>query len=446
MNLGCWMSVLLVCVSVCTVPGNAEDWPTFRGAKRTAVSPDVGLLTEWPQDGPPLVWKASGTGRGYSSLAIAGGRVYTLGDGLAAADDKDEYLFCLNAQDGQLVWKTKMGPPWMDRQPNWGSSRSTPTVDGDRVYAVTADGILVCCETAAGRELWRKNLKEELGGKKADGWGYSESVLIDGQQLVCTPGGESATMVALDKRTGELKWSTVREGDRGAGHSSIVITEIGGMRAYVQMTGGGGLCVRATDGKLLWSYPIDRTTAVIPTPIVREDLVFISAGYRRGGALLKQSPAADGGIKIDEIYGLKPELGNKHGGVVLVGEHVFGDSEDSGIPFCAELATGKVLWKKRGSGKGSAAMAAADGHLYVQFADGTVALVKASPEDYTEVSKFKAPGSGDRPSWAHPAIVNGLLFVREHDVILCYDLRVNRLAQQAESPTGDRATSFARLP
>lgn len=426
-------SLLLAVVSglMATVPGQvatAADWPTFRGSDRTAVSKDGGLLKSWPAEGPPLVWKSEGTGRGYSSLAIAGNYLYTMGDGIAAAEDKDEYLLCFELSSGSLVWKTKSGPPWMDRQPNWGSPRSTPTVDGDRVYAVTAEGALLCCDAATGKEHWRKNLKADFGGKKDDGWGYSESVLIDGDQLVCTPGGEKTTMAALDKRTGEVKWTVVRPGDRGAGHSSIVIATIGGTRVYVQVTGGGPLGVRATDGELLWSYPIDKTTAVIPTPIIRDDLVFFSAGYRRGGAFLRQVPDGPGGVKIEEIYGLKPELGNKHGGVVLVGEHVFGDSEDSGIPFCAELATGKVLWKKRGSGKGSAAMAAADGHLYIQFADGTVALAKAQAEDYVEVGSFKAPGSGERPSWAHPVILDGRLFVREHNVILCYDVRDKRVA------------------
>lgn len=406
----------------------AEDWPTFRGADRTAVSKDVGLLTEWPAGGPPLVWKAEGTGRGYSSLAIVAGRIYTLGDGIAAADDKDEYLMCLDQRDGKLIWKTKTGPAWNEGSPSWQSSRSTPTVDGDRVYALTAEGVLACCDTAMGKEHWRKNLVSEFGGKKADPWGYSESVLVDGENLVCTPGGAQTTMAALDKRTGDLKWKTVREDDIGAGHASIVIATIGGTRVYVQTTGSGALGVRASDGKLLWSYPIPETTAVIPTPIVRDDLVFFCAGYRTGGALLKQSPQGDGGVKIDEIYALKPELGNKHGGVVLIGDYLYADSEASGTPFCAELMTGKVLWKKRGSGKGNAAVAAADGHLYFQFDDGTVALVKATPEDYVEVSTLKAPGSGERPSWAHPVIVDGQLYLRENNVILCYDIRSKKLA------------------
>jgi outer membrane protein assembly factor BamB len=195
-----------------------------------------------------------------------------------------------------------------------------------------------------------------------------------------------------------------------------------GRRVYVQTTASGAMGVDAKTGALLWTYPIDQTTAVIPTPIVRGDLVFFSAGYGRGGALLRQVPDG-GGVKVEEVYGLNRELANKHGGIVLVGDHLYGDSDDKGIPFCAELMTGKVVWKQRGSGRNSAALAAADGHVYVRFSDGTLALVKADPQGYQEVSAFKVPGSGDRPSWAHPVILDGRLYLREGDRILCYDVR-----------------------
>jgi outer membrane protein assembly factor BamB len=414
-----WSAFFVVCVS----PAFAADWPTFRGAGRTAVSPDQGLLKEWPKDGPPLAWKAEGMGRGYSSLAIVGDRIYTLADGIAAAEDDDEYLLCLDRQTGKQVWATKTGPAWTSGQPTWQSSRSTPTVDGDSVYVLTAHGELICCQAETGKEQWRTHLKDDLGGKKADGWGYSESVLVDGDLVVCTPGGSKATMAALDKKTGEVRWTSVREDDRGAGHASIVIANIGGVRVYVQTTGSGALGVRADDGKLLWSYPIDQTTAVIPTPIVQENLVFFSAGYRRGGALLRQSADGQGGVVIDEVYPLNQQLANKHGGIVLVGDYLYGDSDDAGILFCAELATGEQVWKNRGSGRGSIAVAAADGHIYLHYADGTVALVKADPAEYVEVSSFKAPGSGERPSWAHPVVLDGKLYIREQGVLLCYDVR-----------------------
>ena len=403
--------------------GLAADWPTFRGAERTAVAPDTDLLETWPAAGPKLIWQTPGAGRGYASPVIAGSRLYTLGDGLSTADDKDEYLTCFDRETGRQLWKTKTGQAWNEGPESWQSSRSTPTVAGDTVYVITPHGQLVACATADGREKFRLDLMAQFGGKKGDSWGYSESVLIDGDRLVCTPGGEQATLVALDKNTGKTLWTCPSKGDRGAGHASIVVADLKGRKVYVQTTASGAIGVDATTGKLLWSYPIDQTTAVIPTPIVRGDLVFFSAGYKRGGALLRQVPATDGGVAVEEVYGLNKELANKHGGIVLVGDHLYGDSDDAGIPFCAELLTGNIVWKKRGSGKGSASVTAADGHLYVRFADGTLALVKADPADYQEVASFKIPGSETRPSWAHSVILDGRLYLREQDKILCYDLR-----------------------
>jgi len=410
-------------VGCCFSAARAADWPTFRGPDRTGVAPDTNLLDAWPTEGPPLVWQTAGAGRGYASLAIAGDRIYTLGDGLSTASDADEYLTCFDRATGKPIWKTKTGQPWTDGQESWQSSRSTPTVDGDMVYVITPFGQLIACRTADGREVFRVDLKAQFGGTKGDSWGYSESVTIDGDRLVCTPGGEQATMVALDKKTGRLIWACPIKLDRGAGHSSIVIATVGGRSVYVQTTAAGAFAVDAKTGRFLWAYPIDKTTAVIPTPIIKDDLVFFAAGYKRGGALLRQVPGPGGQVTIKEMYGLKPELANKHGGIVLVGDHLYGDSDDKGIPFCAELMTGKVVWKERGSGRNSATVFAADGHIYVRYANGTLSLVKADPSGYQEVSSFQVPGSGDRPSWAHMVILDGLLYLREGDAILCYNLR-----------------------
>jgi outer membrane protein assembly factor BamB len=409
-----------------TVSSLSRDWPTFRGADRSGVSSDTGLLQKWPEGGPPVVFDVTGPGRGYAGVAVAGQRIFTLGDNTSLADDKDDYLMVFDRDSGKPLWKLKAGAPWDSGKPDWQSPRSTPTVDGNLAYALTPQGELVCCDASSGSERWRKNLSSDFGGKKAEGWGYSESPLIDGDRLICTPGGEKATMVALDKKTGELIWQTSRPGDRGAGHASIVIAKVGDTRVYVQTTGSGPLGVRASDGKLLWTYDIERTTAVIPTPIVRDDLVFFTAGYNRGGALLRQVPATDDEIKIEEVYPLKKELANKHGGVVLVGDYLYGGVEDSNAIFCAELMTGEVKWKARGSGNNSAAMAAADGCLYIHFANGVMSLVKASPEKYEELGSFTVPGSGERPSWAHPVIAGGRLFLREQDRIVCYDVRAKK--------------------
>ena len=419
------IAVALIATGAFTFSNSAQagDWPTFRGAERTAVAPDTGLLTSWPEGGPKLLWEAKGTGRGYSSLAIAGDRIYTLGDRSSLADgDNSEFLLCFSREDGSPIWKLKTGSPWDQGAPDWQGSRSTPTVDGDRVYVLTPHGDLVCASTD-GVEKWRKNLKSDFGGNKGDGWGYGESVTIDGDRLICTPGKEKNTVVALNKLTGDLVWSAARAGDRGAGHSSIVIAQVGSTRVYVQTTASGALGVRADDGKLLWSYEIDRTTAVIPTPIVRGDLVFFAAGYGRGGALLRQVAGANGDVTVEEVYPVTNKLANKHGGIVLVGDYLYGDTDDRGTPFCAELMTGKVVWQSRGSGKRSANIVAADGYLYIRYSDGTLVLVKATPDGYEESGLLKIPGSDSQPSWSHSVILDGKLYLREGDNLLCYDLR-----------------------
>jgi outer membrane protein assembly factor BamB len=416
--------LLLFAAPVPAADNSTGDWPQWRGPKRDGISPDTGLLTEWPQGGPKLLWEGQGAGRGYASLAITGGRIYTMGDNLSTAQDKDEYASCFDAASGKQLWISKLGPAWNSGSESWQSSRSTPTVDGDLAYYETPQGALCCLKTADGKEVWRKDLKKDFGGNKRDIWGYSESVLIDGDKLICTPGGSKNTMVALNKTTGEKIWSAVVPGDGGAGHASVVVAEMGGMRIYVQTTGSNVLGVRASDGKVLWTYAIG-ATAVIPTPIVRGDLVFADAGYGRGGALLRQVPSGDGGLKVEEVYGYNKSMSNKHGGIVLVGDYLYGDSDDSGKVWCARLMTGDQQpgWKKTGSGKASASMVAADGYLYVHYASGTMCLVKATPDAYKESGSFKVPHSGGRPSWSHPVVTGGRLYLREGDWILCYDLK-----------------------
>lgn len=400
-----------------------EDWPTFRGPNRTSVVNDSKLLKSWPTEGPKLLWEGSGAGRGYSSLAIVDNKIYTLGDGLSTQKDADEYLSCYDKTTGKQLWATKTGEALNDkRDAKWGSSRSTPTVDDGLVYVVTPEGQLVCCSASDGKLVWKKQFANDFGGKKADSWGYSESVLVDGNKVICTPGGATSTVVALDKKTGEKIWTCKNPDDRGAGHASIVISKLGNQKVYVQST-GSGLMGFSESGSLLWTYPVDKTTAIIPTPIVRDDLVFFVAGYNRGGALVKQVPSADGSVTIKEIFGLNNKLSNKHGGMVLVGQHLYGDSEDKGIPFCADFMTGEEKWKTRGSGQGSAVVIAGGDRLYIRFQNGVMALAEVNPSEYKEVGSFKIPGSGDRPSWSHPVILDGKLYLREQDKILCYDIR-----------------------
>ncbi|WP_459555440.1 PQQ-binding-like beta-propeller repeat protein [Lacunimicrobium album] len=418
------MSCALVTVAMMSSALLAADkayWPTFRGADRTGVSQETGLLKSWPEGGPKLLWKAEGAGNGYAGVAIADGKMYTIGDGPSNASDGDEYLTAYSIEDGKQLWSTKLGPAWTNGSPSWQGSRSTPTVDGEMVYTLTPQGVLYCHNTK-GEKQWLKDLDLEYGGKKADQWGYSESPTIDGDVLLITPGGPETTVVALNKISGDKIWTSTRPEDRGAGHSCFVISNVGGRKVYVQTTGSGTMGLDPKTGKILWTFDIPKVTAVIPTPIVKDDLVFYVAGYDSGGALMRQVPDGDG-VKIENIYPINSELKNKHGGVVLIDGYLYADSDDKGLPYCADFMTGEQKWKSRASGKNNAALSAADGHLYFQFADGTMVLAEANPAEFKETGSFKIPAKSTRPYWAHPAITGGKMYLRVDDEIFCYDIK-----------------------
>ena len=404
--------------ALCPAPYAAEPradapWPQFRGPNRDGLSSEKGLLPGWPSGGPPLAWKAPGVGRGFSSVAVAGGRVFTMGD-----KDGASHVFALDQKDGKPIWSAKVGKPGG----SYAGTRCTPTADGDRVYGLGQFGDLVCLDVTDGREVWRKSLPADFKGKSG-GWNYTESPLVDGDKLIVTPGGLEATMAALNKATGEVIWKGVVPGGDTAGYSSAVVSEGAGVRQYVQLMAGGVASFRAADGKLLWRYErFARNTANIPTPVVRDDLVFTAAGYGAGGALLRLVKDGDG-VKAEEVY-FSRDLTNKHGGVVLVGDNLYGDRDDSGRPFRADFATGKVQWRKteRTKGSGSAAVTYADGRLYFRYDNGWVALAAASPNGYKEISTFKIPNSSSN-SWAHPVVAGGRLYLREQDTLWCYDVR-----------------------
>ncbi|MDY3558643.1 PQQ-like beta-propeller repeat protein [Gemmata sp. JC673] len=409
------VALLLVAFAFVESPIRADDWPLFRGPDRTGVSKDKGLLKEWPGDGPPLAWKTEGIGIGFSSVSVSGDRVFTMGDGKDSS-----FLFGIDRKTGKKVWERKVGKTGG----NYQGPRCTPATDGTLVFALGQFGDLVCAGAKDGKEVWRKNLPKDFGGQ-AGGWNFTESPLLDGNNLIVTPGGAKATMVALDKKTGKPVWTGAVEGGDAAGYSSVVIGTFGGVKQYIQLMANGLVSFDAKTGKQLWRYGTASSrfggnTANIPTPIVTSEYVFASAGYGRGAALLKVS-AAGGKFAVEEVYWAN-QLTNKHGGVILVGDKLFGDRDDSGTPFCADFKTGKVLWtRKGGEGRGSASLTYADGKLYIRYSDGWVVLADATADKYTEISAFKVP-NGKNDTWAHPVVVDGKFYVRERDVLWCYDV------------------------
>jgi outer membrane protein assembly factor BamB len=398
-------------------------WPQFRGPNRDGICQETDLLEQWPKEGPPLAWQATGMGQGFSSVAITGGKIFTMGDRPAQGRDQSCHVIALDQSTGKEVWAARVGAAFPH---NRGSGpRCTPTIDGDLLYALSPAGDLVCLETATGRERWRKSFSRDFAGRMMSGWGFSESPLVDGEKLVCTPGGNDATLVALDKTTGRVIWrGATPERDRAA-YSSIVTAEVGGIRQYIQSVSGGIIGIAAEDGRFLWRYnKVANGTANIPSPIVRGDLVFASNGYSSGSALLRLVPTGNG-IKAEEVYLLPArELQNHHGGLVLVGEHLYGGhGHNAGNPVCAEFRSGKVVWKDRGAGSNSAAVLFADGHLYFRYGNGVMALVEATPQGYKEKGKFKLPYDSGQPNFSHPVIVDGKLYLRDQDTLLCFDVR-----------------------
>lgn len=398
------------------------DWPQWRGAHRDGLSRETGLLKEWPEGGPKLVWNSKevngkGIGRGYSSVSVANGRIFTMGDTRDGC-----YVFCLDEKTGKELWASQIGPREGD------GPRSTPTVDGDRVYALSRQGNLACMSVKDGKVLWQLNYKQDLGGRMMSGWDYSESVLIDGDRLICTPGGDKAALVALDKKTGSVIWKAPVKNAGGSGYASIVIANVGGIKQYITWLGRCIVGVRADDGKLLWrNSKVRNGTANIPTAIVKGDLVFCTTGYGSGGStLLKLIPTQDGGIEVKEMYYFNNrELQNHHGGVVLVGDYIYGGhGHNNGMPFCLHMETGKLAWGPvRGAGTRSAAVVYADGNLYFRYQDRTMVLVRATPKGYQPISRFELPRYSGSPSWPHPVIANGKLYIRGNDVLLCYDVK-----------------------
>jgi outer membrane protein assembly factor BamB len=396
------------------IPAFASDsWHQWRGPNRDGISLETGLLQQWPAGGPPLAWKAENLGAGYSGVSVAGGKIFTMGDG-----PDESLVIALDEATGERLWSARVGKPGGGG--GYPGPRCTPTVDGDLVFALGQYGDLVCLETQTGKEVWRKHLVTDFGGKMMSGWGYSESPLVDGNKVLCTPGGGQGTVVALDKATGAVLWRTQKLKDAAA-YSSIVTGEIGGKKQYVQFTDASVFGLDPESGQVLWRAARKGRTAVIPDPVIHDDHVYVTSGYGIGCNLFKVSKAGQQ-FSAEEVYSNKVMI-NHHGGVVRRGDYLYGYSDGRGWT-CQEFKSGEAAWTERSKlAKGS--IAYADGKLYLRAESGrgTVLLIEASPGGFIEKGRFDQPDRSDKHSWPHPVIANGKLYLRDQGVLLCYDLK-----------------------
>lgn len=389
----------------------SADWPQWRGAGRVGHSPDTSILAPWPKSGPKQTWVSKDAGVGYSSFSIVGTRLFTMG-----ARQESEQVICLDATTGKELWATSLGPVYEN---NWGDGpRSTPTVDGDHLYALSATGILACLNIKDGTEVWKVDVVKSLGGE-LQGWGYTESVLIDGDHVICTPGGQQGTMAALDKKTGAVVWQSSKlKGP--AQYSSPIRIEVNGQPQYAQLLMNKVVGIAPKDGALLWETSFPGRVAVIPTLVFHDNSVYATAGYGTGCQMIKLD-----GAEPEVVYEEK-SITNHHGGVIVVDGKIYGHSDKGGWT-CQDFLTGKIEWQDESLGKGTCTYAA--GHLIcVDENDGTVVLATAKPDKWQEISRFKlAPQTSIRKKegriWSHPVVVNGRLYLRDQDLIFCYNVQ-----------------------
>jgi outer membrane protein assembly factor BamB len=408
--------LLVAFITLNFTAGFAADFAQWRGPQRDGHASDTGLLQEWPKAGPKLLWQTTNVLGGYSTPAVVGDRIYLLG-----SEGAEESVIALAVKDGARVWATKFGKVGHpEQQPSYPGARSTPTVDGKFLFALGSDGDLVCLETATGKEIWRKHLRTDFGGKYGE-WAYSESPLVDGDKVIVTPGGTNATLVALHKKTGEVIWKCAVPGGSDASYSSVINAEFSGVKQYVQFLASGLVGVDVKSGKLLWHFEktAKGSPAVIITPLVSDGLIY-SGAFRATSAMIKPV-LKDGTFTLEEIYsGNKLPIGL--GGVVKVGDYFYGSSSQSAL--CVEFKTGTVKWEERGIGPCS--WLVADKRIYVHAESGDIALIEPSAEAFREKGRFSPanpPSRGQAKAWAYPVVANGRLYIREQNSLWCFDVK-----------------------
>jgi outer membrane protein assembly factor BamB len=414
----CSLAALALCSL--TLRLEADDWPQWRGPNRDGISKETGLSKEWPEGGPRLLWQAKDLGEGYSTPAVVGNRLYVISNrGMDV-----EFVQARDVKTGQAVWSTTIGKVGANNpKAPYPASRSTPTVDGDFLYALGSDGDLACLKAANGETVWHTNVRKDFGGEFGD-WAYSESPLVDGDVVVCTPGGKDATLLALDKRKGSVIWKSAVPGADKAAYASIIIVEALGKKQYVQFLGEGLVGVDAKTGQFLWRYekPGKGSFANIPTPVALGNMIY--AGSNMKGAGLIKLKAENGGIGVEPIY-FRQSLPTAIGGAILVDGHLYGANGTSLL--CIDFATGVEKWQERSIAPAS--LCYADGRIYLHGEDGTAALMAPSPDAYQEKGRFTPPGGPNRgksKAWAYPVVANGCLYLRDLEMLWCYDVKATK--------------------
>jgi outer membrane protein assembly factor BamB len=415
--------VIFPCACAFAASTPSFDWPQFQGPDRNSVSKETGLLKQWPAEGPPLLWEIKTLGGGYSAPAVTEGKIFGMSD-----RGDDEVVWCLSEADGKEIWVTKLGPAVHQGQPQGVQGPgATPTVDGDKLYVIGLGGDLVCLSVQDGKVVWRKSFVRDFGGRLPT-WRFNESPLIDGDKVIGTPGGADATIVALDKLTGNTVWKAKVPGAGGAAYSSALAVDFDGQRQYVQFSQKTLFGVSAVDGKFLWKYdpPANHSGINISTAVYQDGEIFAASAYNAGGGLVKLTKQPDGGVKAQEVYFTK-NMQNHHGGMIVVDGCLYGANGGNGGGYlvCLDFQTGKVLWDEgagqRRAAKGSVALA--DGRIYYRTEKGAVMLIEPDPKQYVEHGRFQQPDRSAQPAWPHPVIANGRLYLRDQDVLLCYDVK-----------------------
>ena len=400
---------------------NAQDWPRWRGANMDGVVRAQGLNLDWTQRTPTLAWTFRQAGVGFSSPTIVGTTLY-----LTGSDERNDFALALDTRTGNVIWRQSLAPRYVQA---WGDGpRGSVTVDGDRLYLILGGGQIFCLAAADGRIIWQRHLVNDFGGAMKGDWGYSESPLVDGNLVICSPGGSRGLMVALDKNTGALVWQSSEWTDR-ASYSSPIVAVVNGVRQYIQQSSSGVAGVSASDGRLLWRVAIpayEGASAIIPSPIYHDNMVYVTNGYGNGCNYIRLTRDGDR-FRAELVYS-NTNMINQHGGVVLVGGHIYGFSDAHGW-VSQNVSTGAQAWTHRDrAGVDKGAILAVNDRLLIQDErSGLMAIIAASPNGYREFGRMAMPErttiqTRNNMVWAHPVIANGRLYVRDQDLLFAFDL------------------------